>query len=354
MRVPEGWSVAVPYKRQPDGSYAVDHPARRFDRPTGWMAVGKLGIVRERVAGTSVAIAGPVGHGQRRLDQLALLRWTLPTLGEILQPLPDRLLVVGAGDPMWRGGLSGPRSAYLHSDRPLIAEDGTSPLLHELVHTALRTRSGPGGDALVEGLAELYSVELLARSRTVSRKRAERTFARLAERGSAIESVVTDGAGPVAGLVEGPGALCYGTTSLGGASDAGTGMSRNITPPADATGQQAARPEALYLPGLLGDILLARRDMGTSYHLSVVVDDATQGITHVTRGADLGPATLIHVLLQALLRLPTPVYHHHRLIRDDAGKRLAKRDDARAMATYRDAGLSPTDLRAMLSLPPAP
>jgi len=116
----------------------------------------------------------------------------------------------------------------------------------------------------------------------------------------------------------------------------------------------AAQAALADLPGLLGDILLARRDMGTSYHLSVVVDDATQGITHVTRGADLGPATLIHVLLQALLRLPTPVYHHHRLIRDDAGKRLAKRDDARAMATYRDAGLSPTDLRAMLSLPPAP
>lgn len=108
------------------------------------------------------------------------------------------------------------------------------------------------------------------------------------------------------------------------------------------------------LPGLLGDIVLARRDMGTSYHLSVVVDDAAQGITDVMRGADLGPATLIHVLLQRLLGLPTPVYHHHRLIRDDAGKRLAKRDDARAIAAYRADGLTPTDLRAILSLPPAP
>lgn len=108
------------------------------------------------------------------------------------------------------------------------------------------------------------------------------------------------------------------------------------------------------LPGLLGDIVLARRDMGTSYHLSVVVDDAAQGITHVTRGADLGPATLIHVLLQRLLDLPTPVYHHHGLIRDDAGKRLAKRDDARAIAAYRAEGLTPADLRSMLNLPPAP
>jgi len=108
------------------------------------------------------------------------------------------------------------------------------------------------------------------------------------------------------------------------------------------------------LPGMLGDIVLARRDMGTSYHLSVVVDDAAQGITHVTRGADLGPATLIHVSLQRLLNLPTPIYHHHRLIRDDTGKRLAKRDDARAIAAYRADGLTPSDLRARLNLPPAP
>lgn len=108
------------------------------------------------------------------------------------------------------------------------------------------------------------------------------------------------------------------------------------------------------LPSLMGDIVLARRDMGTSYHLSVVVDDAAQGITHVARGADLGPATLIHVLLQRLLVLPTPDYHHHRLIRDDAGKRLAKRDDARAIAAYRAEGLTPAGLRARLSLPPAP
>ncbi len=72
--------------------------------------------------------------------------------------------------------------------------------------------------------------------------------------------------------------------------------------------------------------------MGTSYHLSVVVDDADQGITDVMRGEDLFGATAIHVVLQRLLGLPTPVYHHHRLIRDEHGKRLAKRDDARALS----------------------
>ena len=100
----------------------------------------------------------------------------------------------------------------------------------------------------------------------------------------------------------------------------------------------------------IGDIVLARRDMGTSYHLSVVLDDAEQGITHVTRGADLFEATAIHVILQRLLGLPTPLYHHHRLIRDETGKRLAKRDDARAIRKYRDDGLSPADIRAMLGL----
>lgn len=100
----------------------------------------------------------------------------------------------------------------------------------------------------------------------------------------------------------------------------------------------------------IGDVVLARRDMGTSYHLSVVLDDAAQGITHVVRGQDLFEATKIHVVLQRLLGLPTPIYHHHKLIRDENGKRLAKRDDARAIAKYREDGLSPQDIRAMVGL----
>ncbi|WP_282151175.1 tRNA glutamyl-Q(34) synthetase GluQRS [Ruegeria atlantica] len=100
----------------------------------------------------------------------------------------------------------------------------------------------------------------------------------------------------------------------------------------------------------IGDVVLSRRDMGTSYHLSVVLDDAEQGVTHVVRGQDLFEATRIHVLLQALLGLPTPVYHHHKLIRDDAGKRLAKRDDARAISKYRADGISAEQVRAMVGL----
>ncbi|UWQ43281.1 tRNA glutamyl-Q(34) synthetase GluQRS [Leisingera aquaemixtae] len=101
----------------------------------------------------------------------------------------------------------------------------------------------------------------------------------------------------------------------------------------------------------VGDIILVRRNMGSSYHLSVVADDADQGITHAVRGADLFEATQIHVLLQSLLGLPTPVYHHHRLIRDAQGKRLAKRDDARAIAKYRAEGATPQDIRGLVGLP---
>ncbi len=100
----------------------------------------------------------------------------------------------------------------------------------------------------------------------------------------------------------------------------------------------------------IGDITLARRDMATSYHLSVVLDDAFQGVTHVTRGQDLFNATKIHVILQKLLGLPTPTYHHHKLIRDEKGKRLAKRDDARAIAKYRADGATPQDIRRMVGL----
>lgn len=100
----------------------------------------------------------------------------------------------------------------------------------------------------------------------------------------------------------------------------------------------------------IGDIVLARRDFGTSYHLSVVVDDAAQGVTHAVRGADLFDATAIHALLQNLLSLPQPQYYHHDLIRDAQGKRLAKRDDARAIRTYRDEGLSPVAIRQMIGL----
>lgn len=100
----------------------------------------------------------------------------------------------------------------------------------------------------------------------------------------------------------------------------------------------------------VGDIVLSRKDFLGSYHLSVVLDDADQGITEVVRGADLEEATQIHLVLQRLLGLPQPAYHHHALIRDESGKRLAKRDDARALSKFRAEGATPQDIREMVGL----
>lgn len=94
-----------------------------------------------------------------------------------------------------------------------------------------------------------------------------------------------------------------------------------------------------------GDVVLARKDIGTSYHLAVTVDDALQRISLVTRGADLFSATHVHRLLQALLGLPVPEYHHHPLITDDVGKRLAKRDKAATVRALRMAGESAETVR---------
>lgn len=113
---------------------------------------------------------------------------------------------------------------------------------------------------------------------------------------------------------------------------------------------QSYTKTALEMIAQIGDVVLSRKDMAASYHLSIVCDDADQGITHVIRGEDLRDATFIHILLQRLLGYPTPKYRHHPLIRDENGKRLAKRDDARAIAAYRIEGRTPLDIRQMIGL----
>ena len=94
-----------------------------------------------------------------------------------------------------------------------------------------------------------------------------------------------------------------------------------------------------------GDVVLARKDVGVAYHLAVVVDDAFQRITHVTRGEDLLGATHVHRLLQALLGLQEPMWLHHRLVCDDHGNRLAKRHDALSLRSLREAGMTPAEVR---------
>ena len=112
----------------------------------------------------------------------------------------------------------------------------------------------------------------------------------------------------------------------------GTQLSERIT----------LKPEALIAQ--VGDVVLRRKDQGAAYHLAVVIDDDAQNITDVVRGADLSAATQIHVVLQQLLNIQTPRYHHHALIRDETGKRLAKRSDSKALSTLRNAGYSAQDI----------
>jgi len=130
---------------------------------------------------------------------------------------------------------------------------------------------------------------------------------------------------------------------LGGARD--LGWTEHGAGPEGETGALAADPTAW------GDFVLARRDTPTSYHLSVVVDDALQGITDVVRGRDLFRATAAHVLLQALLGLPQPDYHHHDLVVDETdGRKLSKSRGDTALAALRAAGATPGDIRRMVGL----
>jgi glutamyl-Q tRNA(Asp) synthetase len=101
-------------------------------------------------------------------------------------------------------------------------------------------------------------------------------------------------------------------------------------------------------PPAWGDVVIARSDCPASYHLSVVIDDAFQSVSHVVRGRDLAPATSIHRLLQHLLGLPVPLYFHHRLVPDDSGEKLSKRAGSKSLRDLRAAGLSPDDIRRAL------
>ncbi len=106
--------------------------------------------------------------------------------------------------------------------------------------------------------------------------------------------------------------------------------------------------EIIAEPEAFGDVLLARKDAPTSYHLAVTVDDAAQGVTDVMRGRDLFAATHVHRLLQALLGLPTPEYHHHPLLLDGGGRRLAKRHGAPTLQSLREGGVDPAELATAL------
>lgn len=191
FELPAGWSSAdVAYRFNADaGHFPIDNPGRRFQRPLGWMIAGDLGIRREQIDEMEVAVAAPRGATVRRNDVLAVIHASALELRDAFGRLPTKLLIVGAGDPMWRGGLSGPNSLFLHADRPMISENGTSTLLHEIAHVIGGIRGEPGDDWIAEGIAEFYSIEMLRRTGLISEARAERAFNWMRNRGRAVKTL---------------------------------------------------------------------------------------------------------------------------------------------------------------------
>lgn len=195
--LPRGWSSVTEYFGRND-QYSIVDTERRYDRPAGWMLIGKIGVRKDEIAGVRVSVAAPVNNGFRRMDVLAMLGWTLPEIVRIFPDFPQRLTVIGAGDPMWRGGLSGPRSLFIHADRPMLSENSTSTLVHEVMHLALGGGAGAGSDWIVEGLAEYYGLVILRRTGTITDNRYLNSLKGIEEWGKESKSLCADrSSGPV-------------------------------------------------------------------------------------------------------------------------------------------------------------
>jgi hypothetical protein len=189
---PKGWAIETPYGRGAGKVLAVSDPRRLFDRPLGWLLAGKLGVRRDNVGERIISVASPLGANPRANDVLTFVRRALPALLQVFPEFPQRLLIVSGSDEMWRGGLSGRGSLYLHPDRPLISGNRTSPILHELFHVASRLRGTAGSDWIVEGLAEYYSLELLLRSDGISERRFNESLGILAQWSADTPCAATD------------------------------------------------------------------------------------------------------------------------------------------------------------------
>lgn len=180
FELPKGWEhVETGWSRIGPNRFRIDNPSRMFDRPTGWIVAGKLGTRRTELGDTTLAVSAPVGEGMRRMDVTTMVTLVWPHLHEVFPRPMKKLLIVGAGDPMWRGGLSASNSLYLHADRPLVSENGTSSLIHELVHVVSRIRDTDRSDWISEGIAEYYAIELLRRAGGISDDRYQQIYDKL-------------------------------------------------------------------------------------------------------------------------------------------------------------------------------
>lgn len=190
FKLPEDWSIETGWPRKSGNTFRIDNPERRFDRPVGWMIAGKLGTRRTQVGNTNVAVSAPRGSNFRTMDALTFLTYVWPQVQRAFGETPAKLLIVGEDDPMWRGGLSASNSLFLHADRPLVSNNGTSSLIHEIVHIVTRISGAKAEDHsddwIAEGIAEFYSFELIFRAGAMTRDRRQQVIARLARWGSEV------------------------------------------------------------------------------------------------------------------------------------------------------------------------
>ncbi len=162
FRLPRGWDVATVMPSVGPRQFLVES-AGRFDHPRGWLMCGHFRRTQATVHGTAVTIAAAPAAAMAPERVLALLDRALPILHELLGRVRPQLLIVTGVDPMWRGGISGEDSFYMHGDRPLQTPDRTSPYLHELFHVMAPFRPAPDAHWVTEGLAELYTIEIQRR-----------------------------------------------------------------------------------------------------------------------------------------------------------------------------------------------
>ncbi|MSR09083.1 MAG: hypothetical protein EXR82_06070 [Gammaproteobacteria bacterium] len=202
VRRPDQWSLITPYLPDALGRLTIRNPGQRMARPVGWITAGDLGTRRDTIADIEIIVTAPRGERMERVAMLGLLRWTLPQLVQQLataESRPRYISVVAAGPPLWLGALSAPNSIFVHSDRPLISENGTSTIVHEMVHVLLADLDTPREqDWIDEGLAEYLSLRALRDSGTISALRYEATIAEFRRWGGAVTSLRTPSStGPV-------------------------------------------------------------------------------------------------------------------------------------------------------------
>jgi len=199
FELPKGWNgIETGWPKIGENKFRIDNPSRQFDRPTGWILAGRIGSRRAQLGDTNVTVAAPVGEGMRRMDILTLLTFVWPEAQAVFPRDPGKLLIVGANDPMWRGGLSAPNSIFFHADRPLVSENGTSSVVHELVHVFSRIRDTDRSDWISEGLAEYYAIELVRRAGGMSEDRYQAVRKKLVNWSKKVTSLRTENStGPV-------------------------------------------------------------------------------------------------------------------------------------------------------------